>query len=143
MKHWMLTALMGMTACAVPPATPGASDPPAASHATSAASLVGTRWIGVVDPGTRDANVPRLEIVAEGRIAGYTGCNVMNATWTMEGGQPHVSRIVATKRMCAGPEGDIEKRLLAALENGRLAKEGDKLVATGAHGERFEFRPAD
>jgi heat shock protein HslJ len=54
-----------------------------------------------------------------------------------------VGRIVATKRMCLGPEGDIEKRLMAALtEKGKLVREGDKLVAIGPGGERFEFMPA-
>lgn len=138
MRHWMMMALIGVTGCAVAPATPG-GDPPAARSAASA-PLAGTRWVGVVDPSTKEGNVPRLELVAEGRLAGYTGCNLMNGTWTLEGGAGRVGRIVTTKRMCAGPEANIEKRLMAALtENGRLSRQGDKLVVTGPGGERFEF----
>ena len=141
MRHWMLTALLGVSACAVPPSTPGSSDPPAAPRPAASASLAGTRWVGVVDASTREANVPKLEIV-EGRLVGYTGCNMMNGVLSLEGAEARVGTIFATKRMCAGPEGDIEKRLMAALQNGKLAREGDKLVATGAGGARFEFRPA-
>ena len=117
---------------------------PAAAPASStgAASLAGTRWIGVVEPGTPDGNVPQLELVAEGRLAGYTGCNLMSGSWTMQGNEAHVGRLIATKRACAGPESGIEQRLVAAMQDGRLVREGSKLVAIGKNGERFEFNEA-
>ncbi|MGE5096757.1 MAG: META domain-containing protein [Betaproteobacteria bacterium] len=143
MRHWMLMALIGVGGCAVAPATPGGDAPATRATAAAAAPLAGTRWVGVVDASIQSANVPSLELLAEGRRAGYTGCNMMNGTWTAEGGQGRVGGIVATKRMCLGPGADVEKRLMAALtENARLARQGDRLVVTGPSGERFEFAPA-
>jgi heat shock protein HslJ len=105
-------------------------------------SLAATRWIGVVDPGTPEGNVPRLELVAEGRLAGYTGCNLMNGSWSVREGEGRIGPLVTTKRACAGPESEVEKRLVAAFAEGRLVREGNKLVAIGKGGERFEFIPA-
>jgi putative lipoprotein len=77
--------------------------------------------------------------VAEGRLAGYSGCNLMNGAWQVQGDEVRVGPLVTTKRACAGPESGIEKRVLAALNEGRLVREGNKLVAVGRNGERFEF----
>jgi hypothetical protein len=49
--------------------------------------------------------------------------------------------VVTTKRACAGPEAGIEKRLLVAFTEGRLVLEGEKLIAIGKSGDRFEFNP--
>lgn len=114
----------------------------AAATAARGASLAGTRWVGVVEPGTNEGNIPRLELVAEGRLAGYSGCNLINGAWQLQGGEARVGPLVATKRACAGPEAGIEKRFMAALGEGRLVREGGKLVAIGRNGERFEFNPA-
>jgi heat shock protein HslJ len=122
--------------------TPVSSGARGAAPGSAAASLAGTRWTGVVDPGTPEGNVPRLELVAEGRLAGYSGCNLMNGSWQAQEGEARVGPLVTTKRACAGPEAQIEKRLLAALTEGRLVKEGAKLVAIGKGGERFEFTAA-
>ena len=121
------------------------SDAPAALAAPAASadtSLAGTRWVGIVEPGTNEGNIPRLELVAEGRLAGYSGCNLINGAWQMQGSEARVGPLVATKRACAGPESGIEKRLMAALSQGRLVREGNKLVAIGRNGDRFEFSPA-
>jgi heat shock protein HslJ len=122
---------------------PAAAPPPAAARVAQASHpLSGTRWVGAVEGSTKSGNVPQLEIVTEGRLAGYTGCNLMNGTWSVQGGEARVGRIVTTKRACAGPESEIEKRLIAALaENARLVREGDRLVAISPAGERFEFTP--
>lgn len=114
----------------------------AAGAMPASGSLAGTRWIGVVEPGTPDGNVPQLELVAEGRLAGYTGCNLMSGGWKMQANEALVGPLVTTKRACAGPESGIEKRLLAAMQDGRLVREGDRLVAIGRNGERFEFNEA-
>jgi len=106
-------------------------------------NLAGTRWAGVVDPGTPEGNIPRLELVAEGRLAGYTGCNLMNGSWSLREGEGRIGPLVTTKRACAGPEANIEKRLVAAFNEGRLVREGNKLVAIGKGGERFEFTPTN
>jgi len=103
--------------------------------------LAGTRWIGVVAGNPDPRTLPRLEFVTSDRVAGYTGCNMLNGAWHQEGASIRVGPLVTTKRACVGPEDDVERRLLAALM-GTVKREGDRLVFTGAHGERFEFTPA-
>lgn len=127
--------LLGLAACAAPPATTaGRGD---------GGSLAGTRWLGVIDPALDKRAQPRLEFVGEGRVSGFTGCNMMSGTWRMEGGEIRFGSIAATKRMCLGPEGEVEKRLLAALgSDSRARREGGRLVLTGPGGARFEFVPA-
>lgn len=122
------------------PITAAAPVPVAAPSADTA--LAGTRWIGVVDAGINEGNIPRLELVAEGRLAGYSGCNMLNGAWVLQGEEARVGPLVTTKRACVGPESQIEKRVLSALNEGRLVREGAKLVAIGRNGERFEFTRA-
>ena len=109
-----------------------AADPPAPS-------IVGTRWVGAA--GVSDtAHTPTLEFVNADHVAGFTGCNMLSGQWHAEGDAVRISRVVITKRACAGPEGDIERRVLAAInDNSKLVREGGRLVATGASGARYEF----
>lgn len=131
--------LLGVSACSVAPASGSAGGGAAASGPPT--SLAGTRWVGA-QAGADAASVPRLEFVAEGRISGYTGCNMLSGTWRMEGGEVRFGAIATTKRMCMGPGGEVEKRLLAALEGDpRARREGAKLVV-GTAGARFEFTEA-
>jgi heat shock protein HslJ len=143
----MLLGVLGVGACSVAPATPGGSDgapaPRAAVQPAQAATLAGTRWVGIVDKSIPAESAPRLELIAEGRLAGYTGCNMMNGAWTLEGVNGRVGRIITTKRACVGPGAEVESRLMAALgENAKLTREGERLVAIGPNGERFEFTAA-
>ncbi|MGZ5036345.1 MAG: META domain-containing protein [Usitatibacter sp.] len=125
--------------CAAPP-QPQAASPAASVPALAAPSLAGTRWRGVVDPATDDRYAPWLEFVTEGRVSGYTGCNLLHGGWKVEAGELHVGPLVTTKRACAGPEQDIERRVLAVLnERSRATREANKLVFTGPAGERVEF----
>jgi heat shock protein HslJ len=104
-----------------------------------AAPLAGTRWVGLVNIALDERNTPWLEF-GDGRLTGFTGCNSLTGGWTSDGGQVRFAPLVATKRACAGPEGDIERRFLAAVsEQSRVSREGRKLVLTGPAGERFEF----
>jgi heat shock protein HslJ len=131
---------LAVGACAQAPA-PRQAEAMTPKAAPVSESLVGTRWIGVV-PGNPDPRtLPRLEFTTSERVTGYTGCNMMNGGWRMEGGTIRVGPIVATKRACVGPENEIERRLSAAL-TGTVTREGDRLVFTGPKGERFEFMPA-
>lgn len=125
---------LGLAACAATVA------PGPAADAALPASLVGTRWVGVAE-GADPSALPRLEFVREGRVTGYTGCNLMSGTWQVEAGEIRVGPIVATKRMCVGPEGEVERRFLAAA-GGRVLREGGRLVFSGPGGARFEFTPA-
>jgi heat shock protein HslJ len=131
----LLVCALGLVACAAPPG-PG----PAAA---APMPLTGTRWIGVVDGNPDPRTLPRLELSANGRLAGYTGCNMMSGTWSEEGGEARFGPIAATKRYCMGAEGDYEKRVMAALSPGaRGVRQGERLVITAPDGARFEFSPA-
>jgi heat shock protein HslJ len=141
---------VGLAACAAP-ASPGGypgtetPKPPAAASApaASAQSLAGTRWIGVIDASVDKGFAPRLEFVTEGRVSGYTGCNLLNGAWKIDGGEVRVGPLVTTKRACAGPEQAIERRVLAALnEQARVTREAGRLVFTTPAGERVEFAEA-
>ena len=130
---------LGLVACAAPGGEAGGAggSPPARA---ASASLAGTRWVGVIDASLDRRAQPRLEFVSEGRISGFTGCNMMSGTWRREGGEVRFGSIVATKRMCAGAEGEVEKRFLAVLgAETRARMEGDRLVLSGPGGARFEF----
>ena len=60
--------------------------------------------------------------------------------WRMEKGEVHLGRLVLTKRMCVGPEADVEKRVLAVLvEKARLRFQGDHLVISTPEGASYEF----
>jgi len=131
---WMCA--LGLGACAVAPS--GADAPQA--PATPAPSLTGTRWVGVVDPDADHRVIPRLEFVTEGRLSGYTGCNMLSGSWRVEGQRVHIDRLVTTKRLCLGPEGETERRLLAAMgADSRVERRGGKLVFIAPGGARFEF----
>ena len=104
-----------------------------------APSLAGTRWKGVVGSGVDESATPYLEF-AEGRVAGFTGCNMLSGAWRMEDNEVKVGPLVTTKRGCPGAGGEMEKRVLGVLnERTRFAREGSKLVATSPAGERLEF----
>ena len=96
--------------------------------------------MGVIDPSLDKRSAPWLEFIREGRLSGFTGCNLLSGGWRMEGGQIRIGPLATTKRGCLGPEGDIERRVLAALsEQSRVTRDGAKLVFLGSSGARFEF----
>jgi heat shock protein HslJ len=134
--------VLGLSACAAAPGDAGGPVRPAGSAAQSAAApgLAGSRWVGVIEPGLDARAAPRLEFLEGGRLAGYTGCNMLSGTWRMEGAEMRFGSIATTKRMCMGPEAEIEKRLVAAIgAEASVRREGGKLVLTGPGGARFEF----
>ena len=131
---------VGVAACAAPANSGGSSQAPRAVAPASAAALVGTRWKGVADPPMDERHLPWLEFVVEGRLSGFTGCNLLHGAWTNEGGAVRIGSLVTTKRACAGPEGDIERLVLTVLTpRARVTREGHRLVFTGPGGERLEF----
>ena len=142
--------MIGLSGCAAPPAGTAAGSPSAPPSGGAAAgnpgappSLSGTRWVGAVDASTDRRIVPRLEFVREGRLTGFTGCNILSGSWTIENGEARLGPSATTKRMCLGAEGELEKRVLAALVDGsRITREGAKLVLASPRGERFEFNEA-
>ena len=121
--------VLGLSACAAAPGDTGGRP-----------GYAGTRWVA---DGADARTAPRLEFLEGGRVAGFTGCNMLSGAWRMEGGELRLGNVATTKRMCAGPEGEIEKRLLAAIGADTAARrEGTKLVLTSPAGARFEFVPA-
>jgi heat shock protein HslJ len=131
--------VLALAACAAAPP----SGPTAGAAGDGGAPLTGTRWVGVVEGNADPRTLPRLEFAAAGRLSGYTGCNMLSGTWEERDGAPSVGRLLTTKRMCAGPEGEVERRFLRALGEGtRARREPGRLVFTGPGGERFEFTPA-
>ena len=137
MKRFLYLLLPVLAACAAP------ADPPRAAAAKAAPpELTGTRWIGVIDAGIDPGLAPRIEFVA-GHLQGFTGCNLMSGSWRVEGNEVRFGAIAATRRMCVGPGGDIEKRVLAVMgEKSRVWRDGDRLVIEAPGGARFEFREA-
>ena len=132
---------VGVTACAAPSSSGGAPGAPrAAATPAVASSMVGTRWKGVIDAAVDERQLPWLEFVVEGRLSGFTGCNLLHGAWQNEGGRVRIGTLVTTKRACAGPGGDIERRVLAVLTaQAKVAREGNRLVFTAPDGERLEF----
>jgi heat shock protein HslJ len=123
--------LAGADATQAPASTP--------SVASASPTLAGTRWKGVVDAGVDEAATPWLEFV-EGRVAGYTGCNMLSGTWRMDGSQVRLGPLATTKRACAGAGGEVENRVLSIMnERARVTREGGLLVATTPEGARLEF----
>jgi heat shock protein HslJ len=141
---WVLCVL-GLGACAhAPREDERAASPNAKESATmDASALAGTRWTGVVAGNADARTLPRLEFVSEGRLVGFTGCNMLSGTWKVEEGAVRIGPLAMTKRMCAGPEGEVERRLLAALgTQSKVTREGQRLVFTAPGGARFEFDEA-
>jgi heat shock protein HslJ len=104
------------------------------------ASLAGRHWVSPV-PEIEDAKQhPRLEFMRDGRLAAYTGCNVLTGKWRIEGGVVRLEALAATKRGCLGPAGGVEQRFLAAVTpSSRISLEGAALVIQGPGGERMAF----
>ena len=136
-RGFLLLAMM-LGACASAPVVPEttASAPPQPP-------LAGTRWVGAASKQDDGHGTPRLELAAGGELHGYTGCNMLSGRWSEANGEVRFSALVVTKRFCPGPEGDVEKRLLAALSNeSRATRRADKLVVTSPQGATFEFTAA-
>ena len=98
----------------------------------------GTRWMAGEG---NESQRPRLELLAGGRVSGYTGCNMLSGTWRMEGENIRFGALATTKRMCLGPEAEVEKRLLAAFSQESTGRrDGTRLVVTAPGGASFEFQ---
>lgn len=113
----------------------------AAACATPAAASPEGRWVLAAqrqDP----AIAPRLEFTAQGRVAGFTGCNTLSGSYRVEGDRLEIVA-ATTKRACSGPGGDVERQLLEVLGGRpRWSLEGERLVLTGSQGSSLEMVPA-
>ena len=105
--------------------------------------LAGTSWIVTGYNNGRQAVVSVLngseltmEFSADGRVAGYAGCNRYTGSFKQDGKALSFGPAAATRRMCIEPEGvmEQEQQFLKALET----------VATARHeADRLELRTAD
>jgi heat shock protein HslJ len=109
------------------------------------------RWALVMwnsAPETRE-RPPDLKFSA-GRVAGFVGCNTMNAAVETGPAEPsgtplRLREIGLTKRLCEGPPLHAEERYLAALRRvRRFTLAGDRLILEGERNLRLVFvaRPA-
>jgi len=110
------------------------------AQSTLEASLAGKHFVASMSEVEDAKQRPRLEFVRDGRLAGYTGCNMLAGKWRVEGGAVRLEGLAATKRGCLGPAGDVEKRFLAAVgSSSSISLQGATLVAQGPGGERIAF----
>jgi heat shock protein HslJ len=116
------------------------------------AALVGTTWAltELLDGGGPDAAVSsvaaeaELELGADGRLAGSTGCNRLMGGYELEDGSLVVTGPLATTRMaCVDPAATQQERhVLEVLEAGPLVVEvtGDRLQLTAPDGRGLAYR---
>lgn len=125
---------LGAGACAAP-GVARAPEPP------SVPALENTRW--VMAGAKADAtSQPRLEFTREGRVAGFTGCNMLSGSYRLEGDRLEVAA-ATTKRACLGPGGEAEQKLLAVLaDRPRASLKAGRLMLTDTQGRTFELEPA-
>jgi putative lipoprotein len=125
-------AALALAGCAAIPTT---------TMATSIETRVtGKRWLAEIPGDVPEAQRPRLEFAAGGRLLGFTGCNSLSGQWRAEGEQLRLDALAMTKRGCLGPAGELEERFLAAVNaKSRVAIEGERLVAQGEGGARLAF----
>ncbi len=72
----------------------------------------------------------RVHFGAGGALSGSAGCNTFNAVYATSGQGIKISRLVATKKMCARPRGIMEQeaQFLKALETATIwVLDGDRL----------------
>jgi heat shock protein HslJ len=134
-----ILACVALGACALTTAPTRATANPA-MPALDAAAVVGKHWVADESRAADPKENPRLEFLRDGRLAGYSGCNVVSGTWRIEGGALRLGPLAMTKRGCMGPAGEVEKRFIAAVgDRSEWALAAGRLVAQGAGGARMEF----
>jgi putative lipoprotein len=102
-----------------------------ASPAFAQDSLAGSRWLAEAIAGAvLSENVKsRLEVLAEGRISGNSGCNSFGGAGQLRDGAVKIGMLAGTRMACPPAIMDQERKFLAALgkavryeatSNGRL-----------------------
>lgn len=123
-----------------------------ALSAEKPAPLKGTKWTvdSLVD-GTTAASVPEgtenkahLTIAEDGTVGGSLGCNRFSSTAEVKGDTITFGRIAATRKLCPGPEMDLERQLTALLESGPVTYEVEdrSLTLTAENGKGVVARAA-
>jgi len=121
----------------------GADGAVLARFAAQPEALVGTAWLVTGYNNGRQAVVSVLngskltmEFSADGRVAGYAGCNRYTGSFKQDGKALSFGPAAATRRMCIEPEGvmEQEQQFLKALETVATARQ---------EADRLELRTAD
>ncbi len=101
-------------------------------------SLAGRRWVvdGLMDSEAA-SSVPQgaqayLEFQGgpqDGKVTGNTGCNSLSGTYAEADGKITFSSVATTRIACPGPQGQLERSVMAVLDGPVDAKiEANKLV---------------
>ena len=124
-----LAVILGLAACVAPAMT-----------APGAPSLAGRTFVAQVEDEIAAEQRPRLEFLADGRLAGYTGCNALSGGWSESDGVVLIGALAMTKRACVGAGDGLERRFLAAVNpKARIELAAGGLVAHGADGAHLQF----
>ncbi len=109
------------------------------------AALVGPDWhVTGINNGkqavvsTITGSVVTATFAADGSVTGSAGCNLYNASYTLDGTALTVSTPLATRRFCDKPDGVMEQEaaFLAALSKSvRVEPDSHGLTLRGANGE--------
>ena len=69
-----------------------------------------------------DKRFARLVFETGGRLSGHTGCNTLNAAYTLEGDRLKIGPVATTRRLCPELQREQEDRVLTALELAATAR---------------------
>ena len=98
-----LALLLGVSACAADPGTPGSSASPddsgsgGPSPSSSAAESAAGIW-----GNPENSREPSLELHEDGRLTGTDGCNRMMGRWVLEDGKVRFEEMAMTLMGCPG-----------------------------------------
>jgi heat shock protein HslJ len=111
---------------------------------TEAAMLEGTTWRLTSLPGVQSTDLAALKRrvtlhLAEGRVTGFSGCNLMTGTYTTKGTSVTLN-LAGTLMACPEPASTIERTFLQALK-GPLSHTAtaDRLTLKSSSGAALEF----
>jgi heat shock protein HslJ len=108
-RGWLLLAGL-LAACA-------GRAPETAARPVTAQNLIGSEWRAeeIAGSGVADQSHSTLRFAAAGLIDGLTGCNRFMGPVTIDGQAIHIGPLGSTRRACAAPLMDQERRYLVAL----------------------------
>lgn len=118
----LTTALHPTLAVACGPTAPVFDGDPAKGVSVSVGRVAGLSWVPLVidgEPVPEGAGVS-LEIRADGKVSGTTGCNRFTATADVDAGAINLGDLAVTELACADPKAmEREAAWLKALEDAR------------------------
>lgn len=113
------------------------------------ADLVGTPWlletVVVGDIAAAAAREPAtLELAADGRLTGSTGCRTFDGTWTERGDQIVATSLAVTDQACTDALADQDGHVVTVIGDGFVPViEGDLLTLTDPGSVTLVYRRGD